>query len=216
MTDVTSGVQTALAASPYLPARFVTLTLPDYTVYLWSGVGTKVYNGNTYEGAGALGSINPITEKAATPAGIDSQRLQLSLSGLDTRLAQEARNYLHPGSTVEIVEAMLDATGAIISDAYDVFVGEVDTMPFVLGETLTISLICENFMSFAFRGPNGRYRTANDQQEIFPNSGSPDLGLQYNANLLPDIPWGVKSSITRKVGGTSAGSSAAVPQPVTS
>lgn len=211
MTTVTSNVQAALSAQPYTMARFVTLTLPGYTFRVWTGLGSKTLNGNVYTGAGSLGSISPITDTS----DLSAQRIQLALTGLDTSLQSTVQNFLHQGSPVEIAEVQMDQDGNIVPNSYDVLIGEVDVMSMELGETLTISVTVDNLISMMFRGPDGHRRTATDQQTLFPNSGVPDLGLQYVGNLLMNIPWGVNWRITTKTGGTSAGSGAAVPQPIT-
>jgi len=211
MTTVTSGVQSALSAQPYTMARFVTLILPDYTFRVWTGLGSKALNGNVYIGGGSLASISPISDRA----DLSAQKIQLSLTGLDTSLMAEVVNYLHQGAAVEIIEAQTDQDGNVVPDSYDILVGEIDTMQTELGDTMSVSVTVDNLLSLMFRGPDGHRRTAIDQEILFPNSGAPDLGLQYVGNLLMNIPWGVNWRITSKTGGTSAGSGAAIPQPIT-
>ena len=211
MTTVTSSVQSALSAQPYTAARFVTLTLPGYTFRAWTGIGSKTLNGNVYVGAGSLGDISPISDRS----DLSAQKIQMTLTGLDPSLHADVVNYLHQGAPVEIIEAQMDQDGNVVPNSYDILVGEVDVMSMELGETLSVIVQVDNLLSMMFRGPDGHRRTGIDQQTLFSNSGSPDLGLSYVGNLLMNIPWGVNWRITSKTGGTSAGSGAAVPQPIT-
>lgn len=197
MTTVTPAVATALSANPYVMVRFVTFTFPGYTARLWTGIGPKVYDGNTYTGTGNLGTIGPITDDVSLVA----QRLQLTLSGVDASLMAECMDYLHQGTPVTILEAMMDQDGAITADPYSVFAGEIDTMYGTLGETLTITVIVDNFISFIFRGPDGHRRTAADQEAIF----SGDVGLAFAAKLILDIPWGVAGGSIGTAGAAAGG-----------
>lgn len=208
---MTPAAVTALSAVPYKEHRFIKVTLPTYTAAFWTGPGDVVVSGTTYHGVGSIGSAGPITDNSDLAA----QRLQLQLSWLDTSLWAEVKDISHQGSPVEIMIAQLDGGDVIIPNPYDVFVGEVDTMSGTLEKYLTITVNAENFLSFMFRGPDGHRRTAQDQQFLFPNSGVPDLGMQFVANQLDNIPWGVQSSVTKKEGGTSSGSAAAARLPVT-
>lgn len=188
MTTLTAGVQAAIIAEIYRPARFVTITFPGLLFRVWTGIGTFTIDGNDYTGAGSLGNIAAITDTATDGVNtFNAQRLALTLSGLDPSLAAGLRLANHQGSPVEIIEALLDSNGAVIDDDYAIFNGEVDTMSMTLGDTLTINVQCENYISFLFRGPDGRRRTTADQEDLFPG----DKGLEFDGNLPVDIPWGV-------------------------
>jgi hypothetical protein len=193
MTSLTSAVQTAIVSDVYQTARFVTISFPGNIFRMWSGIGPFTLGGNVYQGAGSLGTLGTITD--TTTDGVstfNSQRLTMSLSGLDTTLAAQVNSIDHQGSPVEIIEAQIDSTGAVIPNSYDIFLGEVDTMAISLGATLDIAVQCENYLSFAFRGPDGRRRTTADQEDLFPG----DKGLEFDGSLPPDIPWGIAGGAT--------------------
>src|SRR4051812_14384676 len=71
---VTSGV--------VMPAILVDLTFVSGPQYVWSGVGPFEFNGNTYTGAGTLGSIGPIVESIT----LQADGTTVSLSGIDPGL----------------------------------------------------------------------------------------------------------------------------------
>jgi len=212
MTDMIEAQKQALIANPYRQARFVTIEFPDYTMRAWTGVGTRTLDGEEFTGVGRLGSIAPITDRA----DLSSQRLSLTLSGLESTYSAEVQQYVVQGSPVRIVQAQIDDNDQIIAGSFEIFYGEVDTPSETFGDTYTISLQVENYLSFMFRGPDGRRRTGADQEQIFNNSGDPDHGFQFVGYLLMSIPWGVKSSITQKTGGTSSGMYSATNQAITS
>ena len=197
MTTVTGAVQTALSANPYIMARFLSIAFPDYTARLWTGVGPFTLLGDVYTGMGSLGSIAPVTDKS----DLSAQRIQMSLTGLDPALMADVRNYLHQGSTVQIIEAQLDQDLNVVPDPYVIFIGEVDVMSASLGETMTITCQADNFISFIFRGPDGHRQTAADQIALFTG----DLGLNFCASTITDIPWGSKGSVATSSGSSGGG-----------
>lgn len=68
----------ALANSNVQPVILAIITFASGTVYVWSGVGNLIWNGNTYLGVGSLGNISAITEGS----GIEAQGVTLTLSGV--------------------------------------------------------------------------------------------------------------------------------------
>lgn len=191
MTTLSSSNQTATAANPYRSAYFVTVTFSTYTLRMWSGVGPRDLSGDTYVGAGALGSVTMIPETLAGGAGgLDSSRVELMLTGLDTSLATEVRDFSEQGASVDILEAQLDSSDALVDGTYSLWSGQVDTMHMQLGETLTVRLVCENFLAWLFRGPDGRRETNQDQQDLF----SGDKFFEFTARMPDTIPWGVATN----------------------
>lgn len=86
---------------------------PDGFVYLWSGTGDLVWDGNTYVGRGALGSLGQIEESSELEIG---QRV-MTLKGVDPEatqfLAANVRN-----RTATFWLACLDRQGKVIRDPY--------------------------------------------------------------------------------------------------
>jgi hypothetical protein len=60
------------------PVVLAQLTLKSGVVYVWSGVGDLVWNGNTYTGVGYLGKVGEITEASA----VQAEGTTLTLSGI--------------------------------------------------------------------------------------------------------------------------------------
>lgn len=64
LRDVTTAFDNALHAPQLRVAQLVYIDHPDGAVYVWSGVGNLDWNGNTYQGIGALGGINGVESTA--------------------------------------------------------------------------------------------------------------------------------------------------------
>ena len=199
MTILDATTQTAVAANPQIFARFVSIFFSGFTARMWTGVGPFTLLGNVYTGFGSLGSIAPISDKS----DITSQRIQIQLSGLESSLMSQLVDFTQQGADVEIIEAQLSLDGAVVGTPYFIFKGEIDTMSGQIGETLTITVQAENYISFIFRGPDGHRQTAADQEALFTG----DLGMAYAASVIPAIPWGANENVTvyNSAGGTPFG-----------
>lgn len=191
MTDITDAVRVAVQGQPYRCQRAVRIQFPTYDCKVWDGIGLKTISGQVYKGIGSVGAISAVSDTSFDGMrGPVADRVELTLSGLETRLADELRDFQHKGSAVSILEAHFDSNYEVISDPYSIFEGQVDTMSLVLGDNLTIKLIADNFLSYMFRGPDGRRRGDSDQQEIF----SGDVGFVFQSTLTNSINWGIPNS----------------------
>jgi hypothetical protein len=94
-------------------AIFAAIEHPDGTGYFWNGIGSKVWNGITWRGSGALGSVTPIKQSSE----IAIQELSFQLNGIDAetaaRLSGDVRNRK---GTVWL--ACLDDTGQVVQAPY--------------------------------------------------------------------------------------------------
>lgn len=75
-TSIASSI--APIKSDIVPILFADLSFASGMVYVWSGVGPFIYNGNTYAGVGAFGKISPIQEGTS----VEAQGMVVSLSGI--------------------------------------------------------------------------------------------------------------------------------------
>lgn len=188
MTVLTGPTVTATQANPQSFARFVSLYFSGFTARMWTGVGPFTLGGNVYTGFGSLGSLTPISDRS----DLTAQRIQLQITGLESTLMSQLVDYTQQGAQIQIFEAQLDLNGAVVGAAYLIFGGQIDTMSAQLGETMTITIQAENYISFIFRGPDGHRETAADQEALF----SGDHGFSFAASVIPAIPWGANSDVT--------------------
>jgi hypothetical protein len=142
----------------------VDLTLMTGVQYVWSGVGTVVWNGHAYQGVGALGSIGDITESTDGKADGTS----VGLSGVDPAILNDCLNEIKLGAPTTIWFGVL-SEGALLCDPYPLFKGTVDKPNVPINpDDIKITLALENRMSNLQRASNRRYTTA-DQRYYYPN-----------------------------------------------
>ena len=88
----------AVTAKDMVPCLLVDLTLRTLTEHVWSGVGSIVWNGNTYKGVGSLGDIGDVSEGTEVRA----QGTTIALSGIDATLLNESLNDIQLGAPATI------------------------------------------------------------------------------------------------------------------
>lgn len=181
--DLTAGVITETDAAAVRPAVFGKFFYDSGTLFLWTGVGSKVWNGNTYSGLGNLVSIGRIEESQVLKAN----GIQLGLNGLDSANISLALNENYSGRRVELYFAFLDSAWAVITDPYMFFAGNLDVMEIQDDPNgqARILMTAENEMVALFKA-NGRMYTAEDQKAYYPT----DTGLDYIVSIQDaDIIW---------------------------
>lgn len=177
------------------------------TLRLWTGVGTLVYEGNSWFGTGnmlAIESVQETSEIAAkgasvTLSGVPSEVLSLALSQpyqgrvaniyfgtfSSGQLKTESSDYilLEDGSTI-----LLERTETGFAN---IFSGYMDQMNIEeAAETSTIKLTLENKLVDLERPRVSRYTSAY-QKSVYPN----DKGLNFVESLqTKEFSWGRKSA----------------------
>ncbi len=180
MRDLTTGMTVAISSSAIRPLLLVSVALATTTLYLFTGVGTIQWNGQTWLGAGDLGKISDITETTSQSA----QGVSLEFSGIDKSLLGGSLSDIKLGRPVCVYLAAVDITGALVPDPYLLFRGRVG-QPTVKPSTATctISIAAESRMDDQQRAQVSRYTVA-DQRQKWPL----DDGLNYSAQLA-DSAW---------------------------
>src|ERR1700686_3259759 len=103
--------QLAAVQSAYLrPAFFVQMTFTSGPVYVWSGLGSVVWNGQTWLGVGSLGTISNIEEGAT----IEARGITLTLSGIDPTLLADVLGEFQVGLPAIVYLALFDENNAMI------------------------------------------------------------------------------------------------------
>ncbi len=164
MRTLTSAFTTALDAAEQRAGWLVHLALDSGDVRLWSGIGDLAWSGDTYQGVGHLGAIEPIRESP----DLASQGLRLTLSGIPSSLVSIALGEHYQGRAARVWYALFDSAWALIADPVQVFGGRVDVMRLADGaETATIELTAENVLA-ASAHAEPRFYTDADQQAEYP------------------------------------------------
>ena len=177
----------------------------DQVLRMWTGLGTLVFEGNNWTGAGTLLNIDSVeetTEIAAkgatiTLSGVDTSALSLALSepyqgrvcniyfGMFVRgkLLQESSSYilLQDGSKIILDDGKTSLT--------NIFSGYMDQMNIEEGpENSTIELLVENKLVDLERSRVARF-TSGYQKSVYPG----DKGLDFVESLQDkEIVWGKK------------------------
>jgi hypothetical protein len=156
------------------PAVFYQGEFVSGTVYLWSGVGAKVWNGHTWLGMGQLVGLSGVGETG----GLNAEGVVCTLSGIPNDLLTKALSEIRHSKKCTLWFAYLDANDAIVTDPFQLFSGLADTAVIRRArKTSTIAITYEN------RAIDGRARvrryTNEDQQIDFPG----DTGLKYMNDL---------------------------------
>ena len=181
--DMTAAMQAAVQANEVRPFYLLDLLFTSGSIFLWTGTGELVHNGNTYIGAGNLLSITEAEETVAL-TGAD---VRYTLSGINPALIAVAIAENYQGRPVRLWFGAFSTTdNTIIADPVRISAGYMDTMDInEAEETATIALKVENELSSLSR-PNVRRRTDVDQKQTHPEDTF--------FSLLEDIPtrivWG--------------------------
>jgi len=146
------------------PVFLAQITFRSQTCFVWSGVGSLVWNGNTFLGVGSLGKVGQITEGVEVKA----DGTTLTLSGIDPTYQGECLTDILTGAPAKIWFGNL-FHGQFVGTPYLLFRGTVDQPTFsVGGETISITLALENKMVDLQRPTMRRYTSA-DQHLQFPD-----------------------------------------------
>ena len=79
MRSLTTDMQAAIVAGVLAPAYFVALQFDSGTKYMWTGVGTVLWNGQDWEGQGDFLGVSQITQTS----DLSAESITISLSGLN-------------------------------------------------------------------------------------------------------------------------------------
>jgi hypothetical protein len=154
--------QTELAKAAIRLALLVDLDFPSGHVRLHDGGGPLTFGGNTYQGIGELGSIEPVFEEAATIA----RPLDMAISGVDPAKISIAMTEVYQGRSAALYLGLLDETTSVfVADPEVVWEGRMDTMTIEgSGPACVIRMHCEHRLQ---REPRIARYTDEDQQQAY-------------------------------------------------
>jgi len=196
---LTTAMQTALCAPVLRCALLASLQFADNTIYAWSGIGPLVWNGNTFQGVGSLGSISTISEDST----VEAKQVTFELSGIPAALVSEVLWETRLLYNAQAWFALWDNNGNLIPDPVLSYQGKMD-QPALSDDasTCSISISCENVLVDLNRACYRRY-TNDDQQIDLPAAvarvglpaGTLDTGFRWVAGLQEQITfWGTMPS----------------------
>lgn len=184
--NLTAAQTAQIIAQNLRPALFCQLFFTSGWVYVWSGLGSISWNGQTWQGVGSLGSVSSIPETA----DLTAVGLKLALSGIPASLITSALGEVRQGAPVIIYQGFLTPGGAVVSNPNNAWSGRMDICEIAeSGDTATITITAESRLLDLNRSRERRYEKQ-DQATTFPG----DLGFDYVPSLQEiSIVWGKAS-----------------------
>lgn len=160
---MTPAMAAAFCAPVLRPALLVALNFATGPVYVWNGSGTLTWNGMSFTGVGALGSISTISEDST----VEAKGITLELSGIPSDLLTDVLEATRVLGRVQIWLALFDANNNIIADPILAWQGGLDKPTTKdSGETCTVSINCENVLVDLNRACYRRYTDADQQLDL--------------------------------------------------
>lgn len=167
---LTTAMSTEVAKKVKAPIIFFEGEFTSGTIYVWSGRGSRTWNGHTWTGVGDLASISQIEESG----GLEANGIVVALNGLKGSLVAKALTEVQHSKKGTVYFGFLDAAGAIVVDPVIWFSGRLDTC--VLRRDRNGATIAITYESRAMDSQTRERRfTHEDQQIDFPG----DLGFQF-------------------------------------
>lgn len=161
----------ALSASVLRPALFVEAHFGEATVYMWSGIGSVDWNGQSWLGTGSLLSITT-PEEGVT---VEARGITITLSGFDATLLPETMSDFQLGLPVIVYLGAYDESDNLIADPAISWKGRMDQPTIDVDRDIaTISINCESRLIDLNIVVDRRY-TNEDQQRDWPG----DLGMSF-------------------------------------
>lgn len=196
---LTAALKAEFLKNQLCPIALVEIGFASGTVRLWSGIGDLSWGGNTFNGAGTLGKISPISEAAEMQAN----GISLTLSGIPTNLLNYCLSEVRPSKKVRVWLGAMAPDNTVIVDPYLAFVGYTDVPTMEdNGESCSISISCEPRW-IDRRSRVWRY-TDQDQSILSPT----DTGFRFTKDCSKPFYWG-KATPGQGGGGGYAGGTGA-------
>ena len=181
--SLNSATETASQADTIAPIFLVELAFDGGTVYFHSWIGELSWDGNTYTGAGPLGSIG----RAEEDSELSRTPLTLRLSGIESSVLSAILNEHYQGRQATVRVGYLDTdTMQLVDDPAILYRGRMDSPTVTQSDTIDILLNIESRFAAWDRANARRYNNA-DQQARYPD----DRGLEYVEQATEKrIIWG--------------------------
>lgn len=174
----------AIASTENKPALFFEVHFVSGPVYVWSGLGSIDWNGQTWLGAGGLIEVSTVEEGNT----VEAKGITVSLSGVQTDFLTDILDEFQVGLPAIVYLGFFEDDGVtLVPDPIISWSGRTDQPTIEMdGTTATISVNCENRLVEMNVAVDRRY-TNEDQQIDYPG----DRGLEFQPSIQDvRIFWG--------------------------
>ena len=113
------------------PIYFIKFEFPSGNVYLNSSDRNITWGGNSYIGAGSIGSVSDVEETSE----LQAQGIKLTLTGIPSTYVSIALTSEYQGSATTQYLGFFNNNYGLVDDPFIIFVGKVDTMSISLSNT---------------------------------------------------------------------------------
>lgn len=182
MRDIDAATQAAIVSESAIAITMCALDFSTGVVRFNDSDKDIIFNGDTYQAVGSLGSVSELTEASQ----LASPGVSLSLSGLDTSILAATLNETYHQRPATVLVQYVDADGVPVGDAYTAWSGFMDVMiTDIDDDTFTVSLNCESRLIMA--GGLRKLRSQEEHQTRYPA----DTFYQFLSQLESiSIEWG--------------------------
>ena len=184
--QINSSVLQQLTGPSLKPAIFVSLTFKSETCFIWSGIGTVYFNGQSWTGIGSLLNISTIEDGNT----VDARGVSVTVSGLDPLMLGNCMSEFVLGKPAAIYMGLYSG-GNLIPFPITAWAGRTDQPTVnVSGKEVTITINLENRL-VDMNIPGSRRYENSDQQMAAPSGWPGDQCFAYTSSLLfRNLFWG--------------------------
>jgi len=177
-----AGMSAALAGDNLTALLFIQLDFDSGSVYV-TNLGHDIsWNGQSWIGAGHVGSVDAIVEGDSGSA----TGMAFTLTGIPPALVAVSMTEQYQGRRARVWFGAI-AAGALVSDPVLVWSGRMDNMMVALGSTASIRVNAESRLTDFERARVRRYNHE-DQIASYPT----DRGFEYVPQMVEkSLYWGV-------------------------
>jgi hypothetical protein len=169
--DLVTATATAAQQDTIIPVWLVKLEFDSGNVCLSTYDGPLTWNGDTYIGAGAIGSISPVDEDTE----LARSTLTMQLRGLPDDIIAIVHDEYFQGRRATTRQGYLDQnTRQLVGDPAIYHRGRMDTATVDEADTCSVTLSVESRFAAWDSAKVRRYNDA-DQQSKYPG----DLGMEF-------------------------------------
>ncbi len=165
---------------PVLMANFQFTGSPP--VYVHSGLGNIIYDGNTYLGVGSLGGVDGLEEtEALVPAPV-----RVSLSGLDPAFFAEALNAANYGDKATLYIGYRNDDGTLVDEPWIFYRGRIEHSRVIKGVENVVVMTIQHELAVLNKKTGTKF-TDEEQQRRYPG----DTAFQFVQDMATiQLKWG--------------------------